>query len=33
MINGVIQYKLQTLDEVLNELRSLGTVQDKQLAD
>ncbi|MCP5101243.1 MAG: DUF86 domain-containing protein [Chloroflexi bacterium] len=31
MINGVIAQKLQTLDEILNELRSLGTVDANQL--
>ena len=31
MINGVIAQKLQTLDEVINELRSLGTVDADQL--
>ncbi|MCA9972127.1 MAG: DUF86 domain-containing protein [Anaerolineales bacterium] len=31
MINGVIANKLQTLDEVLVELRSLGMVDAKQL--
>ncbi len=31
MINGVIAAKLQTLDEVLNELRSLGTIDADQL--
>jgi len=31
MINGVIAQKLQTLDEILTELRSLGTVDANQL--
>ncbi|MCA9932118.1 MAG: DUF86 domain-containing protein [Anaerolineales bacterium] len=31
MINGVIAQKLQTLDEILNELRSLGAVDATQL--
>jgi len=31
MINGVILQKLQTLDEILMELRSLGNVTAKQL--
>jgi uncharacterized protein YutE (UPF0331/DUF86 family) len=31
MINGVIAAKLQTMDEVLSELRSLGTVGVEQL--
>ena len=31
MKNGVIAAKLQTLDEVLNELRSLGTIDTEQL--
>jgi uncharacterized protein YutE (UPF0331/DUF86 family) len=31
MINGVISQKLQTLDEVLNELRSLGEISIAQL--
>ncbi len=31
MINGVIAQKLQTLDEVLTELRSLGQVEATQL--
>ena len=31
MKNGVIAAKLQTLDEVLNELRSLGTIDADQL--
>lgn len=33
MINGVIVQKLQTLDEVLLELRSLGQVTESQLHD
>jgi len=33
MINGVILQKLQMLDEVLTELRSLGSVTTKQLND
>lgn len=31
MINGVIAQKLQTLDEILNELRSLGTIDANQI--
>lgn len=31
MLNGVIAQKLQTLDEVLTELRSLGQVEARQL--
>ena len=33
MINGVIAQKLQTLDEVLTELRSLGRVDTALLRD
>jgi uncharacterized protein YutE (UPF0331/DUF86 family) len=31
MINGVIAQKLQSLDEVLTELRSLGQITARQL--
>lgn len=31
MINGVIAQKMQTLDEVLTELRSLGQISVEQL--
>jgi hypothetical protein len=31
MINGVILQKLQTLDEILTELRSLGQLEPAQL--
>ena len=33
MKNGVIANKLQSLDEILNELRSLGQVRGQQLRD
>lgn len=33
MINGVIATKLQTLEEVLNELRSLGIINTKLVSD
>jgi uncharacterized protein YutE (UPF0331/DUF86 family) len=33
MKNGVIANKLQTIDEILNELRSLGKVRGQQLRD
>ncbi len=33
MINGVILHKLEALDDVLNELRSLGQITDTQLSE